>query len=303
VILVPQLSEAAINTERQSAPYPTPTGVHPYFDKFQFWVCNPLDQGTLAWLRKQCGRGGLHVENRPARFNARFRQRIELRQPSDQALRWLACRDDALINRAEITIDLTFKCLSERDDAWELLHRHLVRPWHGKKQEIRAFRGGLQTRSLCDQGGLGDSRYDAGGSAPNKIVFYREEHSRVTGEAYCLHLEWRLKGLRAVRAARINSGSDLPEFSHRSFWQNRLRLYDVDFARLGRLVRNRTGGRKSRSSEIKRTLSYRVNIDARTGDMVTAPFQTVQEMIDHLKTICDVHRALVPIPIESMLPE
>ena len=301
--LVPQPGEATLNTERRSATHPTPTGVYAYFDKIQFWVPTPLDRQILAQLRTQCGRGGLYAESGPARFNARFRQRIELRQPTDQALQWLARRDDAIINRAEITIDLVFNCLSDRDDAWECLHRHIVRRWHGKKQQIRAYRGGSQTHSLSDYGGLGDSRYDAGGSAPNKIVFYREEHSRVTGEAYCLHLEWRLKGLTAVRRAGIESGHDLLEFNHRVFWQKRLRLYDVDRVRLGRMARNKASGKKRRKSEIHQSGSYKINLDGRTGEVLERAHDTIQELIDKLRASHKIHRALVPIPIGFLLPE
>jgi hypothetical protein len=287
---------------RQSADYPTPTGVCPYFDKLQFWVCNPLGHSTLAWLREQCGRGGLYVENKPARFNGRFRQRIELRQPSDQALRWLARHEDALINRVEITIDLAFESLAERDDMWEFFHRHIVRRWHGRNQEIRAYRAGSQTNSLSDFGGLGDSRYDAGGSAPNKIVFYREEHSRITGEAHCLHLEWRLKGLAAVRRAGIESGRDLPGFDHRGFWQKRLQFYDVDRRRLGRMINNRNSGKKRRAHAIKQIGQFSINLDGRTGEVFARSFETIQELIDHFKSSHKIHRVLVPIPTDVLLP-
>jgi hypothetical protein len=40
------------------------------------------------------------------------------------------------------------------------------------------------------------SRYDPSRAAPQRIVVYSEKNSRVTGELNCLHLEWRLKGLR-----------------------------------------------------------------------------------------------------------
>jgi hypothetical protein len=60
--------------------------------------------------------------------------------------------------------------------------------------------------------------------------------SRVTREINCLHLEWRLKGLKAVRAAGINSGRDLLVSDHVGFWQKRLRLYDVDRRLLGQLM-------------------------------------------------------------------
>jgi hypothetical protein len=282
--------------ERRSVIYPTPTGAHGYFDKAQFWVCAPLDGPTLKWLQQKCGRGGVYAVTQPARFNALYRQRLELRQPSVEALIWLATRDDALINRAEITIDLAFNCLSDRDDAWEFLHRHIVRGWHGKNQEVRIYRG--EEVRINNIG----TRYDADRRAKNKIVFYPEKHSRITGELNCLHLEWHLNGLKAVRAAGIESGQNLPGFNHRAFWQKRLRLYDVDRQRLGRLIRNQIGGKRSRSPEIMHMGQYRVNIDGRTGEVLSRAHNTIQELIDLLKPSYRIHRALVPISNEGLLP-
>jgi hypothetical protein len=287
----------AIST--RSVPKIKPTGIYAYFDKIQFWVRSPLDRRTLAHLGRQCGRGGIHVDNRSARFSAQYRQRIELRQPTAKALRWLARRDDALINRAEITVDYVFNNWADRDDAWAFLHRHLVRRWHGKKQEIRVYpAGGISS----DKGGPGGSRYDAGGSAPNKLVLYRESHTRVTGEVACLHLEWRAKGLKAVRAAGIKSGRDLLKFDHRQFWKKRLLLYSVEPERLGRLIRNRASGGRSRRSEIKQTNRFRVNIDRRTGEVHVRARDTVQELIDQIGASSRVRRALVPISGETLLP-
>jgi len=85
-----------------------PVGINPYFDKIQFWIRKPLDTKARALLKRACGQGGIHIDNRPARFGRGYRQRIELRQPTKKALQWLAERDDVLINRAEIALDLVF---------------------------------------------------------------------------------------------------------------------------------------------------------------------------------------------------
>ena len=287
-----------------SAPVPMkPSAIYGYFDKIQFWVLTPLDSMTIASLRRQCGQGGLHVDNRPARFDGGYRQRIELRQPSDNALAWLAGHDDALINRVEIALDFTFRSKVEKDRLFEFLHYHLVRRWHGKNQKIKLVRGtALKTSKVVDEIDDGETRYDAY-RAPNKIVFYRNQFSRITGELNCLHLEWHLNLLKTVRSAGINSGRDLVEFNHRQFWQKRLLLCDVDRRRLGRLIRNRAAGKRRRTSEIKQTGRYRINIDGRTGEAHVRSFDTVQELIDQLKSSNRIQRALVPISTKSLLPD
>ncbi len=118
----------------------------------------------------------------------------------------------------EVACDLIFPDCVELDDAFEFLHHHMVRRWHGKRQKIRRFEDG--------------ARYDAGRWAPNGIVMYREPFSRATGEADCLHLEWRLNGLDAVRGAGIKRPQELLNFNHRAFWEPRLddRFHESGFS-------------------------------------------------------------------------
>ena len=276
-----------------------PTAVYAYFDKISVLDTNPLDGDILASLRSEYGRGGLYVENRPARFDARYRQRLELKQPSRTTMECIARRHDTLINGAEVAVDYVFKSSADRDDAWEFLDRHLVRSWHGKNQNIRI----VKSHSDTDDNRSSGTRYDAARSAPNGIVFYKDNHSRITGELNCLHLEWRLKGLKAVRRAGIKSGRDLLEFSHRQFWQKRLRLYDVeDRRRLGRLITNRARGKRSRAGTIEQTGRF-AGVDGRTGEVHVRSCDTIQELIDKLRGRIRSHRALVAIPNEFLLPE
>jgi len=150
---------------------------------------------------------------------------------------------------------------------------------------------------------LNSTRYDAGRWSPNQVVVYKQDHCRATGELNCLHLEWRPNQLKAVRAAGIETGHDLLTFSHRDFWQKRLRLYDVDCRQLGRLIRNSDNGTRRRGFEIKQSDKYMVNLDGRTGEVFARSFYTVQELIDHLKRRYRIQRALVPIPTDALLPD
>jgi hypothetical protein len=270
-----------------------PAAIRPFIDKVQIWIPNPLSKGTLARLRKNCGPGDIYWKTKPARFDARYRQRIELRQPNDRALRWLAQRHDALINRVELAVDYVFYYRAARDDAWEFLNRHLVRRWRSRKQTIRHK----------PQHTTGGTRYDAGRGAPNLLVLYPTDFCRITGELNCLHLEWRLNQLKAVRRVGIESGQDLLEFDHRQFWKERLLLFTVNKERLGRLINNHIEGRRSRSSRMVGVGEhYKINRDERTGDVYIRSHSTVQELIDELRSSCRICRALVSIPNEALLP-
>jgi hypothetical protein len=179
----------------------------------------------------------------------------------------------------------------------------LVRRWHGKNQEIRVVRSKSRTASSAIGEGAIGTRYDAGRWAKNLLVCYGENHSRVTGELNCLHLEWRLNGVKAVRGIGINAGSDLLEFDHREFWQKRLLLFTADKERLGRLINNHRDGRRSRKSTTEIRKNYRFNKDQRMGDIHVRARETVQELIDDLGPSYRIHRALIPISNEVLLPD
>jgi hypothetical protein len=190
---------------------PKPRSVIPYFDKLQIWLQDPAADGDLVRAARGCGRGGLYHEEKPARFDANFRQRIELRQPTEAGLLWVARHNDALMNRLEVALDYVFDCQSDRDTAFDFFHRYLVRRWHGKKQKIKLVRGcqkkhnGKRKASeVVGEAEEAETRYDAARAA-NKTISYREGFSRATGELHCLHLEWHLNGVRSLRSAGIHS--------------------------------------------------------------------------------------------------
>jgi hypothetical protein len=272
---------------------PEPIARYAYIDQIQFWLIYPLDQQTLDLLKAECGKGGLHVSNKRAQFNRRFRQRIQLRQPTENAFRLLAQRNDVLINGVEITLDLIFRNRAAKEAAADCLHQHLIRRWHGRRQEIRV---------QSDANGLIQYRFDARRSAPNKLALYPEDFTRVTGELFCLHLEWRAKGVKALRAVGIKSPTDLLSFDYRAFWQKRLCLYDVDRRKLGLMIGNRSTGRRHRTPKAIQRGKFRYPIDAATGEHYARKHDTVQELIHHMKLLCRIHRALIPISNELLLP-
>jgi hypothetical protein len=265
---------------------PKDQSVVPYFDLVRFWLRAPVSPATIAWLRKHCGH--VHQKTRKACFDKKFRQRIELKQPKPEALKWLAGQS-AMINRVEVALDYAFPTAAHQEAAYSFLHRHLVRRWHRRRQRIHIEHGKKGTQT----------RYDGPRYAANGVVFYPQPRSRITGASDIVHLEWRLNRLMAVRAAGIRSGRDLLNFDHRAFWQKRLLLFDVKAGRLGRLRRNSVTRKRSRAEHPN---------DARIGQiMINCVEQesrdwTVQELIDLFRSSYRMERALQPIDIEHWLP-
>jgi hypothetical protein len=253
------------------------TSASGYFDVIRFWLKTPLNSWEGSKLRKLCG---VRADTEPAPFPGGYQQRINLRQPSADALNWLAKRDDVHINYIEIALDWTFVNSASREETSQFVNRHLVRRHHGKKQEIQ----------FCEA-----TRYDAGRSAPNLIVFYSEEVSRKTGEiALLTHLEWRARGVQAVRGLGIVSPADLIQFDYRRFWQHRLLLLDASPGRLGRFIRNCKTGEKSR---------IETPADVLLGNEILEQYNTIQELIDDLGPKYRIRRGLTQIPNNVFLPE
>jgi len=121
-----------------------PRSIYAYFDKVQIWLRTPADSATIAKWRNECGRGGLYAENRLPGFPGDYHQRVELRQPSDRLLRWIAQIDHALVNRVEVAVDYVFVNWAEVADARDYLHQHVVRRWNGKKQKVKIGRTGKE---------------------------------------------------------------------------------------------------------------------------------------------------------------
>ena len=144
-----------------------------------------------------------------------------------ETLVWIASRDDAYVNQVEVALDYIMASARDQDRLWDFLHRCWVRRWHGKQQIQKCHPGSKATR------------YDSVARKPGHHTdFYKDKVSRISGEANCLHLEWKANGRRAVQGIGIESGNDLVSFDHHRFWNRRLLLLDLDVERLGRLVRN-----------------------------------------------------------------
>jgi hypothetical protein len=256
---------------------PAPASTHGYFDKIAVWMPRRLAPAAIKQLKANAAH--VWVGKRRARFNPRLVQRVELKQPSESALRALAAHPGVYINRVEVALDLIFKNARERDRAYEFVDKHLVRRWHGSKQQIRVHPGEAGTR------------YDAARSAANAIVVYREKHSRISGEVDCLHLEWRASKRRAVQALGISSPRDLLRFDHRRFWEQRLLLFTVEPERIGAFLRHRK--RSGRPDKLRS--------DRKRGDVVLNSVGSVQELLDRYRET-GIRRVLRKIEVSPLLP-
>ena len=262
-----------------------------YFDKLAFWIAQPFTDEEVEFIKAQCGSGGTDID-RPAhkaRFDPRLIQRIETRQPSDALVKFLSTVDGIHLNMAEFTLDLIFESEEDRDRAFDFIDRHHVKKGH--RTDVRYFKGTRYT----------DRRW-----APTNFVAYRPAFAKLTGELYCLHLEWRVCGKAALKRMRIKEIKDLIEFDHHSHWASKLRLRKFDYARLGRTYANglmkkrKHTARKPRVYKTRRGFEY--HTDKRLGQHLLRINETVQGVIDFAnKRRITVRSCLIPINNDAWL--
>jgi hypothetical protein len=162
---------------------------------------------------------------------------FKLVAPNEQALRLLATIDGVHINYLEIARDWILPD-GQADVMKALFDQHFVQPWHGKR-ETKIVYGTTTYTGQRKRGGC------------NHFVWYPDKHCKLTGEVECFHLEGRYKGARAVRKLGINHPRDLLTFDYTAYWGKHLRLFTVDYERLGRHYRNRRSGTRHPREQCK----------------------------------------------------
>jgi hypothetical protein len=222
------------------------------------WLREPrLTPTQLEQLRRLCGPGGLHHDNAPARFDWRYRQKLELHQPSAAALARIAHRTDALLNYAEPACDLIFHDWCAAADCFELFRDGFLQPWHRRSMPVRGYEHGnaqgFSTRAPPQPGQRRNGHW---------FVFYADRPCKLTGERNCVHFEGRHAGAQVLRRLGLHHPRDLRDFDFDGYFARWMRLHQVDRDRLGRWDHNRrTGNRRTRScndDRLRGALLYRL---------------------------------------------
>lgn len=264
-----------------------PSDISAYVDCVHAWLPRRLSARELAWLAQHC-------EVRVPKWRKRWdrvghQQYIDLKQPTDAALHYLHSIGNVLVNYVEFALDWTFNYEDERDAAWSFTDRHIVKRWHRESQGIRYVKG---------------TRYTAGRHGNSNLVGYADKPSRITGELYCLHIEYRMR-LRALRRIGISSAKDLLNYDHHQFWTQRLLLRAIDLDRFGRRYNRQILHKGPRTGAwIRRRMDGTVyNQDRRTAGKIVRSYGSTQAVIDQYRKYLDVRGCLVDLDIGHLLPE
>ena len=271
-------------------------GRWPFIDKIQVWLADPLTREQLSELRSRCAH--VHSRRELMPFHGQWRHRLQLCQPDDDALALLDsfAHGRRMVNYVEVALDLTTASRRDADDLAERLSRTWIKPWRGKQVVAR----------------VGNTLYGAQNRRiRNQAVMYADQHSKATGEVYCVHLEWRITGADAVRAVGLSQLRDLIELDFREFWSKRLQLRHIDIGKLGRAFR-RT--RRRKPWVVEWWPSHVVDMDQRAGmiiaraaqrsgddDQPARPVMCAQTILDYCKNV-NIKQAVIRLENDNFLP-
>jgi hypothetical protein len=266
--------------------------VYRYIDVARLWLRNPLSGSDLAWLRERAGGYKLFVHEGPARFDCNFIQRLTLYQPTDEVLKWLSRRNDAMLNYVEFALDLVFPCDEDRQAAFRAVVSMFVKRHH-RNQKVRFVGEQIETATL----------YTGPRIAPHVAVAYADKPSKVTGEP-CVHIEWRAKGAAALRRVGIHNVRDLLNFDHRELWRDRLILCSIDRRKLGRSYNKwRLKSRRQGAWVMRYSNGFEYDMDLRAGSIIARACGSTQDLIDRCGKHFKISHCLTRITdIDHLLP-
>lgn len=197
-----------------------------YIDTVElFFRYPPKGLGRLIEIHGPVRRGKRMVNRvmlEPCRDSAGhlYGHRLIVHQPTRMALRLLAamqaeCR--GTICRLDLAIDFITPI---REALRDRLARHTLVRWRPPKDWMRDVGDTIYWTNQSARRDRGSRR------SRRDLVLYADQHSKVTGEVDCVHLELRFYGTDAVRRAGFARVRDLLRLSPRALFERNLSLVD-----------------------------------------------------------------------------
>lgn len=291
------------------------------------WLINPLDERQRATLQSQCG-GKLSVANRAARFNPECCQRLTLRQPSREALEFLAKRNDVHLNYVEASLEWIFDSEDDLTDVFLFVLEHSL---------VKNQRGQLSKACL---GKKAPTIYSGKRGAPIVAAHYPSKRSKITKDPHTLKSERRLSGARSLKREHFGTASAIQGHDQLAYWLKHYKFYRIaDFEGMGRAYNNYIARQEDPSAIsrrkpllIKAGSKTMINVDKRMGhlllrslglfsdEQITVPgkatdrdprnypgysmihqARTIQNLYDRLNRFIPLDRFMVEIDISELM--
>jgi hypothetical protein len=266
-----------------------------YPDVIRGWLWDPILGRELKEL-EQCllDTGGSidwpRVSNERPQFNPALQQRLPLLQPASEVITLLhQMRGNAFyITHGEPAIDWMFPP-DEVDWSGTLIRRHLC--WPHDRVPIKIDR---------------NTMYFNRRSSARNIALYHDLLSRKTNRP-CVHCCYRMRGNPMLVKHRLATLEDWLHVDYRAFFAAILQFADLDYGRLGHLLRNKKSRSKGRSGGHGR--SHKVSDRSegfwdfeRHGRIKNSDYWSVQQYLDQRRNYVNVGSCLIPLDNSYLLP-
>lgn len=258
----------------------SPARIDCYLDLCRVWRPRPFVKAEVGWLADRCG-SARFGRKRNGRLNF---HRLIVGQPTRAARRWLAAQPGLQLSYVELALDWVFDSQHECDAAYELVDRCFYKKYHRVSHHVHHEKR---------------TRYSGHRKLPHVVALYDDLSSRITGELFTLHLEWRTRSARALRGIWIKSIADLIDFDHLAFWRERLLLREIDRELLLQMFMNKANGNRRQDGAVLQGGWF---TREQTAHRLFGLYPTTQSIVDCLRRIVHVERAVIPLDVEHLLP-
>lgn len=280
--------------------FPVPENTISYYDKLIAWTAHEFSAEEYKELHDQCLGGAIicsqgqwvigsdHQPYAVLHPHSRYKRRVELYRPTRKALKLLKrLAPDARITYLEISLDWLFLSYEDHDAADKAVRFCIVKKYH--RNALRNYMG---------------TRYSDPRHSPSVLVIYSDKKCRLGSNQFCVHIEWRMSGYRALERKKLARIEDLLSLDHHQFWDRHLVLRKIDIERLGRANNNFADGERRRKPRIKLIGALRrpLNMDRYAGRVILRIFECTQGVIDECSKKFDVRPCLMPIDTSNLLP-
>ena len=281
-----------------------PLAIIAYPDLIRGWLWEPILGRDLKELN-QCLRdtGGAvdwdRVSYERPQFNPALRQRLPLLRPAPEVITLLLrMRGNAFyITRGEAAIDWEFPP-DEVERAGTAIRRHVLWPRH--RRSILIYK---------------NSMYVNPRSSARNIALYHDKLSRKTNRP-CVHCCYRMQSNAMLVRHRLARLDDWLHLNYHSFFAPILQFADLDYGRLGHLLRNRLARRKGRSGG--RSQSHQITDrseglwhfeqHARVKELLEdgttrySDYLSIQQYLDQYRNYVNVASCIVDLDNSYLLP-
>lgn len=223
-----------------------------YIDRIRFYTDTRTHKNNLAGVINSNEKNNLQFKSLSKHIY--LDKKINLFQPTKETLLELANNDilsgDYAITYIEFAVDFLVKNKKSRNTLSDFFDKHLFNQRSVKKNSATSkfhFKYGndCKKKKYCKEKNNTDSdkesncicktRYFTPPKDKIRMAVYSDKRTKTKSKKYCVHIEKRIVGLKAIKKNNIYTFQNIVDFNHSEFWSTNLDLRKPNLSALGRL--------------------------------------------------------------------